>query len=51
MRKLRLTACKNECKLDTYTQICYGCGRTLQEIIDAGINANRKEEERADQFS
>jgi predicted Fe-S protein YdhL (DUF1289 family) len=33
--------CQNKCKLDKETQTCTGCGRTLQEIIDAG-NMKRK---------
>lgn len=33
--------CQKKCKLDQDTLVCLGCGRTLQEIIDAG-NAYRK---------
>lgn len=31
--------CQRKCKLDRSTNICLGCGRTLEEIIDAGNNA------------
>jgi predicted Fe-S protein YdhL (DUF1289 family) len=33
--------CQKKCKLDQNKLVCLGCGRTLQEIIDAG-NAQAK---------
>jgi predicted Fe-S protein YdhL (DUF1289 family) len=33
--------CQKKCKLDQNDLVCIGCGRTLQEIIDAG-NAQAK---------
>jgi predicted Fe-S protein YdhL (DUF1289 family) len=33
--------CQKKCKLDQNKLVCLGCGRTLQEIIDAG-NAQGK---------
>ncbi len=33
--------CQKKCKLDRLTQVCEGCNRTIQEIIDAG-NAQAK---------
>ena len=31
--------CKQQCKLDKSTNICQGCGRTIEEIVAAGIAA------------
>jgi predicted Fe-S protein YdhL (DUF1289 family) len=37
--------CQKKCKLNQYTQICEGCGRTLQEIVNAGNEYKRNREE------
>lgn len=29
-------SCKKECKLDKDSQTCTGCGRTIEEIKEAG---------------
>jgi len=33
--------CQKKCKLNDLTLVCEGCGRTLQEIIDAGNEYKR----------
>jgi predicted Fe-S protein YdhL (DUF1289 family) len=33
--------CQKKCELDVLTNTCIGCGRTLEEIYNAGINASR----------
>ena len=33
------TICVKLCKLNKETQCCYGCGRTIEEITNAGIAA------------
>lgn len=39
--------CQKKCKLDSLTNTCLGCGRTIQEIIDAG-NAHTKNETKSE---
>lgn len=35
--------CQSKCKLDQSNLICLGCGRTLEEIINAGLNSAIKD--------
>lgn len=36
--------CQNKCKLDELTQVCTGCLRTIEEIMEAGDSHTRKME-------
>ncbi|MFN3619708.1 DUF1289 domain-containing protein [Sphingorhabdus sp.] len=39
MNKVSLSPCNRNCKLTRYDNICAGCGRTIDEIVEWG-NAN-----------
>lgn len=38
------TSCILECEYDKQKQVCSGCGRTLEEIAEAGRNSKCSEE-------